>query len=220
LEWRIDKGPAFPVLKVKLDMGESVTAEPGAMMLIRGPIEVETKSGGLLKGLLRSIAGGESFFLNTYRARGPGEIWLVPPIPGDIEAVELRGDEWIIQDSSYLAHTGRVDVSVAWRGLRGLLAEGELVWLKASGVGTVWVNAYGALEKVEIPPGERVIIDNFHFVAMPASTRYRITKVGGLKTLVFGGEGLVVEVEGPAEVLVQTRIMPEFVRILRRFFRG
>jgi len=219
VEWSVEKGPAFSVLKVRLEPGESVTAEPGAMMLIRGDVEVETKSGGILKGLLRSLAGGESFFLNTYRSRGGGEIWFVPPVPGDIRAIELRGDEWVVQDTSYLAHTGDVDVSVAWRGFKGLLAEGELVWLKVSGRGVVWVNSYGAMEEVEVPAGERIIVDNFHFVAMPAGTRYRITKVGGLKTFIFGGEGLVAEIHGPARVLVQTRMLPGFARLLAKFIR-
>jgi uncharacterized protein (TIGR00266 family) len=217
LEWRVEKGPAYSVLKVRLSPGEAVTAEPGAMMLMKGAIRMETKSGGIMKGLLRKLAGGESFFMNTYRAEGPGEVWFVPPVPGDIAAIELRGDEWVIQDTSYLAHHGDIDVSVKWRGLKGFFTEGELVWLSARGVGTVWVNAYGAIEKVEVPPGETLIVDNMHFVAMPANTNYRITKAGGLKTFIFGGEGLVVEVRGPATLYVQTRILPPFAQLLARF---
>ncbi|MEB2836831.1 MAG: TIGR00266 family protein [Desulfurococcales archaeon] len=219
MEWTVEKGPAFSVLKVRLSPGEAVTAEPGAMMLIRGDVSVETKSRGILKGILRSLAAGESFFLNTYRANGPAEVWFVPPMPGDIAAIELKGDEWVIQDMSYLAHAGDVDVSVAWRGFKGLVTEGELVWVKASGRGTVWVNSYGAIDKVRVAPGERVVIDNFHFVAMPSNVNYKITKVGGLKTFLFGGEGIALEVWGPAEVLVQTRMLPGFARILARFMR-
>jgi len=219
VEWRVEKGPAFSVLKVKLEPGESVTAEPGAMMLVKGDVSVETRSRGIVKGLLRSIAGGESFFLNTYVSRSGGEIWFVPPVPGDIAVIELRGDEWVIQDTSYLAHAGDVDVSVGWRGFKGLLAEGELVWLKVSGKGIVWVSSYGAVEEVEVPAGERIIVDNFHFVAMPANTNYRITKVGGLKTFLFGGEGLVAEIYGPTRLLVQTRMLPEFARLLAKFIK-
>ncbi len=218
MDWRVEKGPAYSVLKVNLKPGESVSSEPGAMMLMKGSIRLETKSGGILKGLARKLMGGESFFLNTYRAEGgPGEVWFVPPVPGDIAAIELRGDEWVIQDTSYLAHTGDIEVSVKWRGLKGLFAEGELIWLSARGTGTVWVNSYGAIERVEVPAGERVIIDNLHFVAMPANTSYRITKAGGLKTFIFGGEGLVVEVTGPATVYVQTRVLPPFAQLLAKF---
>lgn len=218
MKWSVEQRPAYSLLKVALEPGEEVTSEAGAFMLSRGSIRVKTHTGGILKGLMRRIAGGESLWLNTYRAEGgPGEVWLVPPIPGNIEAIHLNGDSWVIQDMSYLAHAGDVEVSVAWRGFKGLLAEGELVWLKAKGRGIVWVNGYGGLERVEIPAGEKILIDNFHFVAMPEGVKYKISKIGGLKTMILGGEGVGVEIWGPAEVIVQTRILPELARILMKF---
>ncbi len=218
MEWNIEKRPAYSVLKVKLNPGEKVSAEPGAMMLIKGDIKVETKSGGFFKGLARKLLAGESFFLNHYYAgSGGGEIWFAPGVPGDIEAIKLTGDAWIIQDTSYLAHYGDIDVSIAWRGLKGLLAEGELIWVKAAGNGILWVNSYGGIEKITLSVGETIVIDNMHFVALPAHMRYEIIKIGGLKTFIFGGEGLAVKVYGPGEVLVQTRVLPPLARMLAKF---
>jgi len=219
LKWVKEHGPAYTVLKVYLDPGESVTAEPGAMMLYRGEVEVETSSHGIGAALRRALLGGESFFLNTYHAVGSAEIWFVPGTPGDIEAIELEGGEWVVQDTSYLAHYGDVKVSAGYRGFRGLLAEGELFWLKVSGVGTVWVSSYGAIERVEVPAGERMVVDNYHLVAMPADTSYSIRKFGGLKSFLFGGEGFVVEVDGPATLLVQTRILPPLARLLAKYIQ-
>ncbi len=217
MKWSIESRPSYSVLKIWLDPGEEITSEPGAMMLVKGEVRVKTSSQGILRGFLRMLAG-ESFFLNTYQAITPSEIWFVPPLPGDISAIRINGD-WVIQDYSYLAHYGDVGVSVAWRGARGLLAEGELVWLKASGQGIVWVNAYGAIEKVYVPEGERIVVDNFHFVAMPASVDYRIRMLGGVKTTLFGGEGLVVEVKGPATIYLQTRTLPSLIQVMRRFLK-
>ncbi len=219
MEWKIDFRPSYSVLKVKLSGGESITAEPGALLLYRGDVEVETQTGGLLRGLLRAIAGGESIFMNTFTAKDDSEIWLVPGMPGDIEYIPLRGDAWIIQDTSYLAHHGDVKVSVAWRGLKGVLAEGELVWLKVEGHGGVWINSYGAMDKVEVKPGEKVTIDNFHFVAMPADVKWTVRKFGGWKSFLLGGEGLVFEVKGPATIYVQSRILPPLAYALRKFLR-
>jgi len=203
-----------------LEPGESVTAESGAMVAMRGDVEIETHTGGgLLKAILRTAAASETLFLNTYIARSRAELWFAPSVPGDIEAIHLEGDEWVVQDYSYLAHYGDIDLSVAWRGLRGLLAEGELMWLKVRGRGVVWVSSYGALDRIELGPGEKAVIDNFHFVAMPATTKWRVTKFGGWKSFLFGGEGIVVEVEGPATIYIQTRILPPFAQILRRFMR-
>lgn len=217
MKWRVDDGPVYSVLKVWLEPGEEVWAEPGALMLMRGSVEVETTSGGILRGLKRALLGGESFFMNRYVARGPAEVWFVPPVPGDIRGVELRGEAWVVQDASYLAHSGGLEVDTRFRGFRGLLAEGELFWLEVRGSGTLWVSSYGAIEEVEVPPGETLVVDNFHLVAMPSDTDYSIRKFGGLKSFLFGGEGLLVEVRGPARVLVQTRILPPFAQLLARF---
>lgn len=217
MRWRVDYGPVYSVLKVWLGPGEEVWAEPGALMLLRGSVDVETTSGGVLRGLRRALLGGESFFLNRYVARGDAEVWFVPPVPGDIRGVELRGEEWVVQDTSYLAHAGDVEVGARFRGLRGLFAEGELFWLSVRGSGTLWVTSYGAIDEVEVPAGETLVVDNYHLVAMPASTEYSVRRFGGLKSFLFGGEGFVVEVRGPARLLVQTRILPPFAHLLARF---
>ena len=218
MKWRVDFGPAYSLLKVYLEPGEDVTSEAGAMVMYKGNIEVKTHTGGgLLKGILRAVAGTESLFLNTYRAVSPSEIWFAPRVPGDISYIDLASGSWIIQDSGYLAHHGNVDISVAWRGLRGLLAEGQLLWLKVSGRGGVWINSYGALDRIVLNPGERAVVDNFHFVAMPANVRWEARTFGGLKSFIFGGEGIIFEVWGPAIIYVQTRTLPLLADSLRRY---
>ena len=217
MKYSVEQRPAYSILKVFLEPGESVVSEAGAMLLMKGDLEIETSSGGIVRGILRRVLAGEPIFLNTYTAKTPAELWFAPPAPGDIVYIPLEGDSWMVQDSSYLAHHGDVEISVAWRGLRGVLAEGELVWLKVSGEGGFWACAYGGLESVEISAGERVTIDNFHFVAMPSDVKWRVRKFGKWKSFILGGEGLVFDVEGPAKIYVQTRILPPFARLLRKF---
>ncbi len=114
MEWRVEHRPSYSLLKVVLEPGESLTAEADAMVLMKGELEIKTHTGGdLFRGLMRALAGSESVFLNTYIARSRAEIWLAPSMPGDISYIELRGDEWIVQDSSYLAHHGDVDIGIA-----------------------------------------------------------------------------------------------------------
>ncbi len=213
--YTIEARPAYSVLKVFLEPGESVVVESGSYLLSRGNVEVKTTTGGIIRGLLRAIAGGESVFLNVITARDKAEVWIAPPSTGDIAAIPLDG-EIVIQDSSYLAHIGDIEVSVAWRGLKGLIAEGELVWLKASGRGTVFVSSFGAIEEVEVPPGEKITVDNGHFVAVEGG-HWEIRKFGGWKTFFLGGEGLVMDIYGPAKVWVQTRNLSAFAGLLSRF---
>ncbi len=220
MEWSKEYSPAYTLLRVVLEPGESITAEPGAMMLIRGDVDIKTSTGGLGAALKRRLLGGEALFLNTYTARSSAELWLVPGAPGDVEALELTGDEWVVQDTSYLAHYGDVEVSARFRGFRGLIAEGELFWLSVRGRGTVWVSSYGGLKKLEVRAGERIVVDNFHLVAMPANTEYRVRKFGGWKSFLLGGEGFILEVYGPTILYLQTRILPPLAQLLAKYLPG
>src|SRR3990172_707963 len=86
--------PAFSSLHMYMNQGQSVVAEPGAMMYMHNTIQMTTagRKGGLLKGLAVSALGGESFFVNTFTAaHGPGELAFVGPFMGDVRPVNLQG---------------------------------------------------------------------------------------------------------------------------------
>lgn len=105
MKWEVKHSPAYSQLIVHLEAGDEMTSEAGAMVLFKGDLEIKTHTGGgLLKGLLRGIAGTEAVFLNTYRARGQSELWLAPSLPGDIRYIPLEGNSYVVQDGSYLAH--------------------------------------------------------------------------------------------------------------------
>jgi uncharacterized protein (TIGR00266 family) len=217
LRFSIEGRPAYSILKVWLERGESITVEPGAFVFHRGDVEVSTGTQGVLRAIARRIAGGESLFLNTFKARsGVAEVWVAPSTPGDIALIELSGAVYV-KDECYLAHTGDVKLSVGWRGLTGLIAEGELVWLKAEGRGKVFVNTYGGLEVVELKPGEKAVVDNGHIVAMDPTVKWSAGLLGGVKTQAFGGEGIVLHLEGPGRVWIQTRTLPLFARLIAKY---
>jgi len=219
MEWRVDHAPAYSVLKVKLNPNEKIVTEPGAMVTTIGDIKVQTKmEGGVFKALKRKFLGSESAFMNTYIA-GPngGEVWLAPSVPGDIKYIELKNQSISVQDMAYLAHHGDVTVDVAFRGFRGVLAEGEVFWLKISGTGGVWICGYGGIDEITLAPGQKVVIDNFHSIAIEETVKWSIKKFGGWKTFLLGGEGLVIEAQGPGKVYVQSRVLPELARLLMKF---
>lgn len=219
MRYEVETSPAYSVLKVLLESGEGIVAEAGAMMAMKGNIEVQTKTaGGILKGLLRKLAVGESIFLNTFTAReGGGIIWLAPSIPGDITYIQLKGNGLLVQDTGYLAHHGAVDYELNWRGIRGLLAEGNIIWLRLYGDGGVWVNSYGGIICKELGVGETITVDNNHLVAFDDTVTLNIKKFGGWKSFLFGGEGIVVELKGPGKVYMQTRILPLLAEVINRF---
>lgn len=195
--------PAYSVLKVELEHEESIEAEAGALMMIEGDVEVKTKS----RGFLRALTTSESLFVNIYVAKSsPTTLWLSPPIPGDIMYIPLDGSRGVIvNDKCYLASHGDVKHKIVWRGLRGIFGGGGLMWLHFTGIGGVWVNAYGSIVEREVRPGEKLTIDNVHLVAMEDTLEYNIKRFGSLKTMMFGGEGFVFRVHGLGKIYLQTR---------------
>jgi uncharacterized protein (TIGR00266 family) len=200
-------GSAFALAVVKLAPNEGVRVDAGAMVSMSPDLTVETSAqGGILKALGRSLFGGESFFQNTFRAGGGGgEITLAPPLPGDISVLEMGGETYLLQSGAYLASSEGVSLDTKWTGARTFFSREGLVMLRTSGQGTVVVSSYGAIFERNLAAGERYKVDTGHLVAFTESVGYSVQRVGGLKSTLFSGEGLVVELTGPGRLLMQTR---------------
>lgn len=83
-------------------------------------------------------------------------------------------------------------VQPQWQGFKkGLFGTG-LFMIKLSGNGEVFLNAYGGIIQRELVADEKIIIDNYRLVAFNENMSYRVTKFGGLKTTILGGDGLVL----------------------------
>ena len=207
---QVEFDPSYAMLTVVLEPGESVKAEPGAMVA-QQDVEMKTGSaGGGIFGGIRRMMGGESFFINTFTAgRGGGQVCLAPSTPGDIGSFPLApGTNLFIQGSSFLACTENVQTDSQFQGFRGLFSGESLFFLRAyseRGEGTVFYNSYGAIKELPVERGKELVVDTGHLVAFTDDVDYSIGKVGGLRSLIGGGEGLVMKFTGEGSVWVQTR---------------
>lgn len=206
------------MLVVQLSPGETITAESGAMTYMSPSIEVKTRmrERSLLGTLGLTFLGRQSFFVNDYLAASQqGEAAFVSAPVGDIEVLEVAPDRgYIIQKAAYIASTNDVNLDVQWQGFtKGLFGQG-LFMIKVSGKGQLFINTFGAIDKHTLQPGETIIVDNFHLVAFDDTCKYKVTKFGGLKETLLGGEGLVTEITGPGDVFIQTKNLREFVEWL------
>jgi uncharacterized protein (TIGR00266 family) len=205
--------PAYSLVRVKLSAGEAITAEAGAMVSMSQGITIETSvKGGLLAGLKRSFLGGESFFMNTFKATtAPGEITLAPPLPGDIVHLQMNGETILVQSSSYIASSPDISVDTKWAGAKGFFAKEGLFLLKVRGTGDLFLSSYGAIHEIRLKAGESYTIDNGHMVAFDESVNYKLKRVGGLKSTLFSGEGLVCTYTGSGRIFMQTRSEDAFL---------
>lgn len=221
MEIHIEHGKAYATARVELAPGDSLKAEAGAMLAMRGDIDMKTASGGIVRGLKRAMLGGESFFQNTYTARGAGTLWLAPPLPGDVRHVEMVGVPLIVQDGSYLASHPRVVVDTSWQGARGFFSGEGFAMLRVSGSGPLLLSSYGAIEEHALMSGERLAVDTGHLVAFTEGMPHQLRRVSrGLKSLIFSGEGIVSEFTGPGVVYTQSRSSQSFLQWLSRRLPG
>ncbi len=205
--------PSYSLGVLRLAGGEQVRVEGGSMVAMSQGIVLETKAtGGVLKSLARSVLGGESFFQNVYTAPpGGGEVAVAPALPGDLFALDLSNEQLMVQSGSYVASEMGIALDTKWGGAKTFFASEGLIMLRASGTGKLVLSSYGAIHDLNLEAGQTYTVDTGHLVAFSEGMNFRVRAVGGLKSTIFSGEGLVVDLAGPGRVLLQTRSTSAFL---------
>ena len=214
MRYEIKYKPSYAMLVVNLDEGETITAEAGSMSYMDPTIEPHTRKReqSFWGTLGLKLIGGQSFFVNDYQATASNaEAGFVAAPVGDIEKLEIMpGLGYVIQKSAYIASTQGINLDLKWEGFsKGLFGQG-LFMIKATGNGQLFINTFGAIDTHSLQPGQTLIVDNFHLVAFSETCSYKVTKFGGLKETILGGEGLITRITGPGDVHIQTKNMKEF----------
>jgi len=218
MDYEIIKNP-MGLIQFSMNKGDKVTAEAAAMVFMRGDIETVTRmrKGGFFKSLKAAALGGESFFVNDFIANQDNcSLGLTGNTLGDIEVIHVD-EEFIVQSGAFVGSTGGLTLDTKWQGFTKGIFGSNLFMLKTVGTGDMFVNAWGGIIKKELNDGEKMILDNYQLVALSSRASYRVTKHGGFKTTLFGGEALVIEIVGPGTVYLQTKNIMEFVRAIIPF---
>jgi len=174
----------------------------------------QKKKGGLLssvgRGLKRALTG-ESFFTNTFTAKGgPAEVNLAPSLCGDMVVHPIQtGETLFIQGSSYVAAPDSVEIDTKFQGAKGFFSGESLFFITATGQGPVLINAFGAIDSVDLD-GE-LILDTGHLVAFTEGIEYEVVKAGsGWISSFLSGEGLVLRMRGRGRIYIQSRNPAEY----------
>ena len=203
MDYVIHSNPSYSVVEVTLSPGEQIVTESGAMAWMTANMRAQTSArGGIMSGLSRAVLSGESFFQNTYESEdGPGTIGLAPGQPGAIFVYHLNDDELLLEKGAYLASTTDIATSSDFQGLRGLFNEGMFV-LRVSGSGTLFFNAYGDIQEIEVDG--TYVVDNGHAVAWQPTLQYRLTKAARIRSFLFSDQ-IIMEFSGKGKLWVQSR---------------
>lgn len=214
-EFNISQSPDFSMLKVNIPSGKTLKVEASAMATMDTNIEMKTK----FKGGLSRLLTGESIFINEFTAQhGNGNMGISPSAPGDIIHKVLNNESVYLQNGAYLASDPAIAIESKWQGLTKAFFSGEgLFLIRASGTGDLWFNSYGGILELEV--NEQLVVDTGHIVAFTDGLDYKVSSVGGYKSLFFSGEGFVCRFSGQGKVWIQTRKPQSLVAFLNPFRR-
>jgi len=216
-------GAEMQFVEVELDPGESAIAEAGAMMYKDPQIQMESVFGDAsqvsqagtfmdkLVGAGKRLLTGESLFTTIFTNAGGGKARVAfgAPYPGNIVPMTLAnlGGRLICQKDSFLCAARGVSLGIAFQRkiLTGLFGGEGFIMQKLEGDGLVFVHAGGTLIERELAAGEVLHVDTGCVVAYQSSVDFDIQQAGGVKTILFGGEGLFFAVmRGPGKVWLQS----------------
>ncbi|MBI5958066.1 MAG: TIGR00266 family protein, partial [Chloroflexi bacterium] len=194
--------PSYSMAIVDLEPLEEIRVDSGSMVSMTEGVTLKTRlEGGLLRSLSRSLLGGESFFINVFQAPDfGGQINLAPTMPGDMMVLEMRNESLLVQSGSFVASSMGVDIDTRWGGARTFFASEGLIMLRARGVGLLFLSSYGAIHPVDLAPGQRYTVDTGHLVSFSEGMGFQVRPVGGVRSTLLSGEGLVVDLTGPGRV--------------------
>jgi uncharacterized protein (TIGR00266 family) len=213
MEVSVRHNPSFAVARVALAGDEEIRAESGAMMATSGGVAVESKAqGGIMKSLKRSVLGGESFFITSFRAPPTGG-WVdcAARLPGDVVVLDAAHGLNLTK-GTYLCSAGTVQIDTAWGGFKNAFGGEGGFMIRAGGTGPVVCACYGALDAIDLVEGEQLVLDSGHLVAYTDGVTFQLRKVTkGMMQTLKSGEGLVFEFTGPGRVWTQSRNIDELI---------
>jgi uncharacterized protein (TIGR00266 family) len=228
LEYTI-QGDNLQVARIRLKSGQEVYAEAGRMIYKSGNVIWDTRMTGAtlgdkILGAIRRKISGESLFLTYFRANGEGEVGFAGTYPGRIQAFDLApGQSLLAQRDAFLCAQPPVSFNIALvRKIGAGFFGGEgFILEKFTGPGLVFLHAGGDFVEFDLNAGQNIQIETGCIVAFDESVDYDIQFAGGIKTAIFGGEGLfLTNVTGPGRVVVQSMTLQKLRRELSIFKRG
>jgi len=215
------KGSEMQFVEVELDPGESAISEAGAMMFKSPMITMNPVFGdgsGQEAGFMDKLLGagkrlltGESLFTTVFTHEGTGKarVAFAAPYPGNVLPIRLEdhGGKIICQKDSFLAAARGVQIGIHFqrRIMTGLFGGEGFIMQSMTGDGWVFAHMGGTITEKTLQPGEVLHVDTGCLAAMTGDVDMDIEAVGGLKSMIFGGEGVFfARLTGPGTVWLQS----------------
>jgi uncharacterized protein (TIGR00266 family) len=208
MKYQVTKGN-LPLANIELQPSEKIYADAGAMVYMTGNTVMQAKArGGAMKSLGRMLMQENVFLTEFTTTGGTGLVAVAGSVPGSIISKEISPQRTVLaQKSAFLAADDAVVMSLAFQQKlsAGLFGGEGFILQKFTGQGTVLLAACGELVEMNLQPGQNVRVDTGCVVCWDDTVKFEITKAGGIKTMLLGGEGLfLASLTGPGNVVLQS----------------
>lgn len=214
-------GNDMQLVEIVLASDEAVIAEAGSLNYMDDGIRMETVLGdgspagsgvmGAIKGIGARLLTGESLFMTRFSniSGTDKKIAFAAPHAGAIRPLDLGllGGEIIAQKDAFLCAEIGVSVGIAFQKKIGAMFFGGegLIMERLKGSGTAFIHAGGIFTEKTLSAGESVLVDTGCVVAYQPSVSFDIQAVSGVKSLLFGGEGIfLAKLSGPGKLWIQS----------------
>jgi len=203
-------GTTLQSLEIILQPGETIFSQTHQMAWMSAAMQMDTNTGGgVLKGFLRSLSGGSLFV--THFTPGGGQAGLVafcPRFPGTIIPRQLApGETLICRKETFLCAESSVQVDIFVRQQlgSGFFGGEGFILQKVTGPGWVFLDLSGEVVEKILQPGETLKVHAGHVGVQDASVQFSISRVPGLKNMMFGGDGIfLASLSGPGRIWLQS----------------
>lgn len=224
-------GEDIQVVEIELDPSETVIAEAGTMLFMEEGIQFETKMGdgsqpneGFLGKIFKAgsrVLMGESLFMTHFTNRGQGKrkVAFAAPYPGTIKAVDLatiNQNTLIVQKDAFLCAAMGTSISIHFnkRFGAGLFGGEGFILEKIQGDGLAFIHSGGVVMERTLQ-NETLRVDTGCIVAFEPQLNFDIQASGGLKSMVFGGEGMfLATLSGTGKVWIQSLPISKLIQRL------
>ncbi len=220
IEYRI-LGHDMQLVEIVLDPGETVIAEAGSMTYMESAISFETRMGdgadpdegmfGKLFSAGKRMLTGESLFTTHFThagAEGKARVAFSAPYPGTVMPLDLSalGGKVICQKDAFLCAARGTKLGIAFNKKlgSGLFGGEGFILQKLEGDGLAFIQAGGTVVEKSLD-GETMRVDTGCLVGFTEGVDYDIKMSGGLKSMLFGGEGMfLATLSGRGKVWIQS----------------
>jgi uncharacterized protein (TIGR00266 family) len=219
-------GTTLPVLQIQLQPGEVLVAESGQLAWMTDSIALNTTTQaggarGFFGAITRALSGGGLFMTEFTAPNGPGGVAFAAHMPGQIMAMQVQpGGGYLLHRNGFLCATQGVSLGTAFQQSfsAGVFGGAGFLLQKIEGQGTAWVELGGDVVSYDLPPGQSMLVHPGLVGMFEASVAFEITRLPGIKNILFGGDGLfLVRLTGPGRIWLQTLALAGLAHALQPY---